>query len=189
MYKFPIVNAQDDGPALWALQCFLHAECEKVFGLKVQEKTIYQPVFNAVDINPDRDRPHILVYPDGAKAVLSNNARTYWPTTFYELAHETVHLLNPITGYANYLEEGMAVHFSVRMSELHTYHAMSPNCPFYKESLRLVQQLPGGVYSAGKKIREQCGAFSTITLDNLLWLFPDLNQKVAETLCQECNFT
>ena len=45
---------------------------------------------------------------------MSDNGRFYWPTVVYELAHETVHLLNPVfLGEANYLEEGVAVAFSL----------------------------------------------------------------------------
>ena len=188
MYNFTIEHAQNDGSALWALQCFLRSQCESVFGLKAHDKEIYQPKFNACDVSPDRDRPHILVFPEGAKAVLSNSARTYWPTTLYELAHETVHLLNPITGDASYLEEGMAVYFSVQMSQLHTEHAMSPTCPFYIRAQQLVQQLPYGVYESGRIIREQCGSFDAATSDSLLSLFPQLDREVADALCRECNF-
>lgn len=188
MYNFTIEHAQNDGSALWALQCFLRSPCESVFGLKAHDKEIYQPKFNPCDVSPDRDRPHILVFPEGAQAVLSNSARTYWPTTLYELAHETVHLLNPITGDASYLEEGMAVYFSVQMSQLHTEHAMSPTCPFYIRAQQLVQQLPYGVYESGRIIREQCGSFDAATSDSLLSLFPQLDREVADALCRECNF-
>jgi len=112
MYVFPNINAEDDAVSIWALQCFLRDECENRLLAVAKDKKIYQLVF-------DGDRPNIINTPNsgGAFTSLSSAARKYWPTTLYELAHETVNLLDPIEGNTNYLEEGFAVHFSVEMSK------------------------------------------------------------------------
>ena len=184
MYVFSNSNAEDDAVSLWALQCFLIDECESRLGAVANDKKIYQPVFGG-------DRPNIVNTPnlDGAFASLSDAARKYWPTTLYELAHETVHLLDPIEGYTNYLEEGFAVHFSIEMSKAFTNHAQQPNCPFYLEAWDLVNKLSDDVYDAGTKIRAHFGKLSLATPEGLVALFPNIQLVEAERLCSECNFT
>jgi len=99
MYTFDIVLPKDSEVAVWALQNFLLEKAENLLGKKEQDKQIFQPTFEARG-------PFIRnrVQKDGAWAVLSNNAGGYWPTALYELAHETIHLLNPVIGHTNYLE-------------------------------------------------------------------------------------
>lgn len=190
MYDFPNQSAELNDSALWRLQCFLIKKCENYFGVVANDKRVYQPVFNSTELTGDGDKPHIINTPnfDGAFASLSNAARTYWPTTLYELAHETVHLLNPVERYTNYLEEGMAVHFAVEMSEKYTEKRQEPSCPFYKKAWSLVQKLPIDVYSAGKLIREHFGSLGTASPDGLMELFPELDEEDANALCQKCNF-
>lgn len=184
MYPFSNKFPEDDGVALWALQCFLKNQCEVRLGKVSEDKKIYQPIFNG-------DRPHIVntASCDGAFAALSENSRRYWPTALYELAHETVHLLDPIAGYTNYLEEGLAVHFSVEMSKLFTQHQQQPNCRFYNQAWQLVNQLPDDIYQSGAKIRENFGSLSKATSAGIKNLFPSLSEHVAKELCRECNFT
>jgi hypothetical protein len=184
MYEFSDKNADEDGPALWALQCFLKEECEKRLGEMDPNKHLYQPVFNT-------GQPHVINTPteDGAFASLSDASRTDWPTTLYELAHETVHLLNPVVGCTNYIEEGLAVYFSVDMSANQTVHSQKPDCPFYLNAWNLAKQLPADVYTSASIIRKNCGSLSAVTPTNLLKLFPSLNLEVAEKMCSECNFT
>ena len=65
---------------------------------------------------------------DGAFAELSRASECYWPTVVFEMAHETVHLLNPVPGNANNLEEGVAVAFSLRVQPSYgiCYPALNP---------------------------------------------------------------
>ena len=183
MYKFSNFPAEVDGVALWSLQNFLLSEAEKLFGEKNSDKKIYQPTFKG-------ERPRIINTPnlDGAFASLSNNARAYWPTTLYELAHETVHLLDPIVGFTNYLEEGFAVLFSVDMAQAYTDNPQSPKCPFYSEAWSLVSQLGASPYDAAKLIRERFGSLGAINIESMIELFPQTSKETIQKLCSECNF-
>jgi hypothetical protein len=184
MYRFEETLPQNSDAGVWQLQLFLLQEAEARLGPMDPSKKIYQPTFQ-------NDGPRIINTPnfDGAFASLSMNAAVYWPTTLYELAHETIHLLNPIAGYSNYLEEGLAVAFSVEMSRTKTTHAMQPNDIYYATAWKLVLQLPGDPYVAGAKIRGSCGSLGNAESDSIKSLFPEIREGLAEELCKECNFT
>lgn len=184
MYKFPAVTPKDSEQDVVDLQNYLLSEAESLLGDRDQAKIILPTRFHD-------GGPCIMNSYDGkgAWAVLSANAAGYWPTTLYELAHETVHLLNPVVGYTNYLEEGVAVAFSVDMSKTQTTHPMSPCDQFYSKAYELVQKLPNGVYESAKQIRAQCGSLGAASPAALIQLFPELDVQLIEDLCNECNFT
>jgi hypothetical protein len=188
MYIFSTKTAEADTAALWKLQEFLLMQCEGKLGQKAWNKKVYKPIFKG-------DRPHIINdrSGDGAFAALSSNAKSYWPTTLYELAHETVHLLNPVIDYTNFLEEGFAVYFSKEMSEIFTSHPMEPkdegSGAYYVRAHELVLQLPEPIYNSGKLIRQRFGSLGGVQSDQLSFLFPQLSSNVVAQLTQECNFT
>ena len=84
---------REDPSALWSVQLQLLSLAEDTLGPRDISKVIYQPIFTDHDPNI-RNTPNL----DGAFAELSRNAEGYWPTVAKELAHETVHLLNPKPG-------------------------------------------------------------------------------------------
>ena len=107
---------------------------------------------------------------DGAYVELSPNGRFYWPTVVFEMAHETVHLLNPVPGNTNNLEEGVAVAFSLHVQP--SYEISVPVCMrSYEYALMLANSLPGGALTAAKAIRHQVGALSAATTECLAELF------------------
>jgi len=184
VYQFSKNNPEDDPTALWQLQQFLMTECQTRFGNRNIIKTLCQPIFRG-------DGPIVINTPqlDGAFAALSNNARQYWPTTLYELAHETVHLLNPVEGYTNYLEEGFAVAFSVEISRLHTQHPMKPDDKFYQEAWHLVNQLGKDIYEVARRIRIESVSLAGVNPSQLAKICPNVNSDTIDNLCSECNFT
>lgn len=188
MYIFSNVSLPEQSqPEVWKLQQFLLLEAEKLLGSKEQGKIVYQPKFSEnASLGPCIINSASF---DGAWAQLSNNSRKYWPCALYELAHETVHLLNPVAGYTNFLEEGVAVAFSIDMSKKHTAHPMSPEDMYYQRAYELVKQLPNNLYDSAAKVREQCGSLGKATVETLTKLFPSLDQEIIEELCSECNFT
>ncbi|MEZ8232408.1 hypothetical protein CWO04_00340 [Vibrio splendidus] len=184
MYTFDLVLPKDSKVAVWALQKFLLEEAEKLLGKKELDKQIFQPTFG--ERGPFiRNR----LQNDGAWAVLSHNAGGYWPAALYELAHETIHLLNPVIGYTNYLEEGIAVAYSIDMSKRETTHPMSPNDKYYQRAYELVQLLPDGIYESAKWIRNELGSLGNVKVADLKKLFPALEDEVIVELCSECDFT
>ena len=169
----------EDPSALWIVQLQLLGLAENTLGLRDSSKTIYQPAFAD-------DGPYIRNTPnfDGAFAELSRNAETYWPTAVYELAHETVHLLNPKPGVGNWLSEGIAVAFSV-YAQLHfKLEPQRIDMQSYRRSLELASELPYGALAAGRSIRDACGSLNSTTRSILETLFPSVDLRLLTQLCQ-----
>ncbi|EHK9050398.1 hypothetical protein RH728_004173 [Vibrio vulnificus] len=187
MYKFSDLEPINSPSAMWALQQFMVLEVERRLGHRDAQKTICQPTFH----DDPKAKPCIVnrFSLDGAWACLSVGSKTNWECAYFEIAHETVHLLNPVVGNTNYLEEGVAVVFAEKMQQLQGIALTNIECPFYKRAKLLVEQLPGGVFEAATKIREICGSLGVAKSSDLTSLFPTLNQSVADELCMECNFT
>jgi hypothetical protein len=173
---------KDNPAALWELQTLLLREAELMLGDRDLLKKIYQPQF-------DEFGPHIRNTPnlDGAFVELSENAKRFWPSAIYEMAHETVHLLNPVVGYTNWLEEGIAVDFSLHaQSVFSTAPVQSPALGAYKTALALVRSIPEGSFAIAKKVRATAGALSLATPDALTDLSPGMDRSLAELLCSRC---
>ena len=100
------------------------------------------------------------------------------------MAHETVHLLNPIPGNANYLEEGVAVAFSLGVQQLYGV-SVQTSMKSYLYALQLVVMLPGGPFEAGKRVRDRVGALSDATVEVLEELFPSIDEAVLSKLAEE----
>nr|WP_298114081.1 hypothetical protein [uncultured Pseudomonas sp.] len=185
MYKFPTQSPIASKPEMWNLQNFLLRKAEELIGPRDPQKEIFQPTF-------DRKGPFIMnrFQGDGAWAVLSFNASNYWPTALYELAHETIHLLDPVEGFTNYLEEGIAVAFSLELSRTQTNHAMpAPTDKFYGRALELVKALPVDPFSSAHRIRSKCRKLSLARHQDLKELFPELEEEIAHELCSRCDFS
>lgn len=100
MLSFPFERPDDAPVFLWSLQRRLLQDAEIRLGPKEPGKEIFQPTFSDTG-------PHVVNTPtlDGAFASLSRNAAGFWPTCVYELAHETVHLLNPPSEEQSFLRK------------------------------------------------------------------------------------
>lgn len=172
--SWPDVNLQ----TINVLQHELLEMAEQQLGQRDRTKIIGNPFF--WDKNPC-----ILHIPigRGATACLSDNAAVYWPTAIYELAHETVHLLNPVKGNTNWLEEGVAVAFSLFAMGQYKVPPQMVNDPLYKEALDLAEALPGGAIQAGRNARATAGALGAVTYEHLKAIAPDIEafklQKLA----------
>lgn len=168
---------KDDAVALWSLQQTLLSMAEHLLGPRDSSKKIYQPIFSSAG-------PFICNTPnmDGAFAELSLNAAGYWPTAVFELAHETVHLLNPIAGGTNFLEEGIAVAFSQFAMERYGLKPPEPGIASYAEALRLVRLLPTATFAAGRKVRMLAGSLGNATPENMGRLFPTADPAILGRL-------
>lgn len=168
----------DDPPSVWKLQLELLAIAEALFGPRDSSYQLYQPQFyeNGPNVRFSLDRK-------GVWAELSYNGRFYWPTVLYELAHETVHLLNPgVLGTANNLEEGVAVAFSIYVQQAYGVEIQRPSIPSYVYALSLVEALPNNPLTSAGRIRRELGRFSNVSKDDLVNLFPELDVDVANHL-------
>ena len=177
--KIPDTNPRDDPAGLWKLQLELLSIAESVLGPRDSSKKIYQPKFT--DDGPGiRNTPEL----DGAFVELNRVAECSWPETVFEMAHETVHLLNPIPGNANYLEEGVAVAFSLGVQQLYVV-SVQTSMKSYLYALQLVSMLLGGPFEAGKRVRDRVGALSDATVEVLEELFPSIDEAVLSNLAEE----
>ena len=176
-------SPQDAPAALWALQQKLLALAEDLLGPRDRSRQICQPAFNA-DGPFLGNTPHL----DGAFAVLSLNAAGYWPTAIYEMAHETVHLLNPVAGGTNFLEEGIAVAFAMRALEACGQPSFETDLASYTEALELVGALAPDVFAAGRRIREYAGALGKAARCDLEILFPAVDRAILCRLSQPFPF-
>jgi len=176
--NLPDTEPLNDTAGLWALQLELLARSEALFGSRDQSYKLYQPQFY-------EEGPNLRLTPDqtGVFVELSYNGRFYWPTVVYEMAHESVHLLNPgILGTANYLEEGVAVPFSIYVLECFGMRVQRPSMQSYVLALSLVEALPNDPLESAGRIRRELGRFSNVSADNLVSLFPELDVDVANRL-------
>lgn len=171
-------DSPESQPMLWVLQMDLLSRAEAAFGSRNKAKQIYQPTFH--DNGPFITNTPTL---DGAFAQLSRNAAGFWPTVVYELAHETVHLLDPVVGITNCLEEGVAVEFSIRMSRDLTNHPMEPSPDSnYAIAHRLLMNLPSPLHESLSALRSQFGTLAAISSDHLALTFPSVSRDTCEKL-------
>ena len=176
--QLPESMPRDDPAALWALQAELLSIAESILGTRDLTKQICQPRFT--DSGPIIRNALGL---DGAYIELSRNAECYWPTVVFEMAHETVHLLNPVVGKANNLEEGVAVAFSLYVQPLYGIR-IQPSIPSYLSAFQLANILPEGALEAAKRVRDHVGALNNITLQGLQELFPSVDKVILRELAE-----
>lgn len=179
--QFPVFRPDASPDSLWQLQCELLALAEAQLGPRDSTKNVYQPTF---DVNG----PHLMNTPglDGAFVRLSANAAGYWPTAVYEMAHETVHLLNPVVGNTNWLEEGIAVSFSHLALVHYGFPKPMLTIPSYREALALVDGLPCGAIHAARLARASAGALNAVTYEHLAAIAPDYEEAKLRKLASLC---
>lgn len=180
--KLPTSVPEADPSGLWWLQQLLLSWAEQLIGLRDRSKKIYQPVFH-------ENGPHVRNTPsfDGAFAELGRGSKVYWPTVVFEMAHETIHLLNPIAGYTNWLEEGIAVEFSIHAQQ--QFSIVPVQCPQsgpYHEALGMVRSLPDGAFRSAYRVRQALGSLGSATFEQLCILFPAHDPASLRTLSEQC---
>ena len=171
-------SPREDPSALWSVQLQLLRLAEDILGQRDASKTKCQPVF-ADDGPYIRNTPNL----DGAFAELSRKAEAYWPTVVNELAHETVHLLNPKPGIGNWLSEGIAVAFSYYAQRCYGVEPQRINMESYRRSLELVSELPPSPLAAGRLIRVANGTLNNVTRSILETLFLSVDSGILTELC------
>lgn len=125
----------------------------------------------------------IIRYDTNMKSVhteLSMNAASYWPTFYFELAHEVVHLLDPSIGGTNLLEEGIAVEFQLDRCKVAGI-SMAPTQQTYVRARELVRQLKSP-FRVAKTLREKFGPLKHVTERQLLLVAPYLDPRSAQDL-------
>lgn len=172
----------EDGAALWLLQLELMEYAEGLFGARNRSKILYCPDF-------DEDGPFVRHTPnfDGAFADLSLGSRIYWPCALYELAHETIHLLDPRgsteTGVpkANYLEEAAATLFALHCTDVAGLDKPVLNGN-YAVAVDAMEKTGADPFSLASTLRAKHGHLSAITSEDILTEAPSCPADVAALL-------
>ena len=133
--------------------------------------------------------PRLRFRPDGMGvcAELSLNAATYWPTLVFELAHETIHLLDPVQGYTNAFEEGIATEFQLWVAPALSGVEMPITVPAYTEAQDQVRSLGISPFEAAHQVRLRCGALSRASANDLNVLFPSTHPSTRDKLAAICS--
>lgn len=157
---------------------------EELFGKKITEWTF-------VGIEFRSDGPHVRYYSEKKiSIVLSSNCSNFSPIPlqlFYQLAHETCHLLYP-TGKpdANVLNEGISTYFSKIYHERRfpgsTYAIDCIKNSKYYEAFQLVEKLISNDNEVIKKIRQINPMISYVSEEELLNLNLNLSKKEISKL-------
>jgi hypothetical protein len=102
----------------------------------------------------------------------------------YQLAHETVHLLDQHGGKQTHLlEEGAAVRFSLDMMAKYGFDTAGlPGTDSYKTALKLFDLLGNAPYSITKELRSTCGNFISIDEATLKAKCPKVAQNIIADL-------
>lgn len=162
-----------DGGYNWTLPyrlCDMLQMAEKLFGPRDTSYTI-------LHIEPGHEIPKIW-FPNGyhQKQIIIHLATDPTHNMFkacYQLAHETVHLLAPVEGNANNLEEGVATYFAGLYLKKKMNATWEPGEKSYEEVLEKVSPLFEKDVNCIRKIRKD-QKFSKISKDRIRSAFPTL---------------
>jgi hypothetical protein len=170
------------------LQVKLDACAQHLFGERNPRKQLLPPRFTA-------DGPQLrnTLNLDGGYAELGFSAAGDWPLAIFQLAHETIHLLDPRPGYtdgkgATWLEEGLAVNFSLTVSKALGNFSIKVSDKRYQTANNLFTRIGGDIYQRSKQIRNRSGHFSDVSLTDLSDLSPNLPQHIAIKLVSSFYF-
>lgn len=180
-FVIPTCAPRECPAELLRLQRILLAMAESELGPRGSARPIKRPLFNA-----DGPRLWYTPEPNAVRIELSRNAEEYWPTAIYEMAHEVVHLLDPVSGYTNCLEEGVAVEFALHAQiALASPRLLTPTDGAYREVLMMVRRLPWGALPTGRLMRDG-SPLSAATVQSLRDTDPTIPTELAEALSEKC---
>lgn len=137
--------------------------------------------YTILHIEPGHKKPQIWFpseeYPKHIVIRLKTDPAEDMFQACYQLAHETVHLLAPVKGKANNLEEGVATYFAayymkIRMKEPCWRPSDTPSGKSYKKVLEKVLPLFDRDEKCISKIRKN-QKFSQISKDRIRQAFPN----------------
>lgn len=189
----PSTTPENSPSELWQLQLLLDKYAQELFGPRNPQKKLYQPTFSSKKF----EQP--CVYnsksEDGGWAQLSVNAAMYWPAAVYELAHETLHLLDPRPAPpeakgSNWLEEGIAVEFSLHCAAVIYGNTPPVTTAKYNQARNFAMKIgKEGFFEKSKAIRQECGHFADATIDDIKKIAPECDESVAKKLTKRFDET
>jgi hypothetical protein len=156
-------------------------KAEELFGKRDMEYTILGVEFVLTE------RPQVW-YPGNCKHIviqLNKNALENVNQALYQLSHETVHCLSPISKKAaNILEEGLATYFSEWYMKQNGLGDWFATLPEYIEAVKLVKDLLAIDNEIIKKVRAVQPTISKIKSEQLLQTNNNIPKELADKLCE-----
>lgn len=155
---------------------------ESMYGERDKSFTIL-----GVEIN-QLDYPQIW-FPSGMNNIviqLTSDCLYDMNRAVYQLSHEVIHCLNPVLGQkTNYLEEGIATHFSLEYTQTKGYGNFEVSNPEYLKALKLIEELfeiDPKIISKLKKIKEN---FISVEKDDFLKINSNIPELLADKLARK----
>ncbi len=158
-------------------------EAEDKYGKSRSYRTLLPVLFR--DGNPDVTYPtnnHIQV-------TISNSCRSEVFRAYYQLSHEAVHTLSPVSiRQVSWLEEGTAVNFSHDFMERHCGVKWSScGSPKYDLAWQHVKDLLNLYPDAIRLIFSNFGGLSNLNQTEVQKLFPRVSSHLIAKLCARFN--
>ena len=172
-YSIPI----PDGHSWTIISKFGHIlqTAEAKYGERDKSYTILGIEFTKVN-NPQ------IWYPEACKNIIIQitvSCSDDMNRAVYQVAHEAIHCLFPSGGEnSNFLEEGLATHFSIEYTQSNGHGTWNSNDTKYEEALNLVNELFGIDPHIIKKLRYTEPILSLVTKELLIIT----NSKIPEDL-------
>ncbi len=138
----------------------------------------------------DGEHPQLQLPGSGLKLVLirlSMGASVSWNAAVHELAHECVHLLSPVAGMTNNLEEGVATWYQTQFYKREfdeTPAVYGPYLGAFEAVEDLFEHSESGA-SVIKDLRSKSLAFGGISASDILAAAPTLDDQTAEYLVRQ----
>jgi hypothetical protein len=147
--------------------------------------------FKVLDIEICSDSPHLWISqnPRGVVIKLGAAAKGNLNEALAQLAHETIHLLNPCeVADGSVLEEGLATRFQLEYGgRLIPGYSCSddPRWPKYANACALVEELFQGVPDAITRLRSLGCGLSAVSEAQILALNPGVEERLAKLLARK----
>ena len=173
----------DNLDVLCKIQEILLAHAETYYGPR--KKQVFCPQILRTDYPCVRNTPDLK----GGYAELHVAAADSWHIAVFQLAHETIHLLDPQPATersTTVLEEGIATSFSLQaIGEIDAsgIHVSQP----YADAFFAFTQLGSQRHSIAREVRERAGHWRDTTEEILLEIASDILQELATRLATEFN--
>jgi hypothetical protein len=182
-FRDAFTRTKDNGWTLTNISGEILDEAEALFGRRDHSVTMLGIEFHEGPpfLCLHATRPHVTIN-------LSLGSRVDSRCAILELAHETVHLLNPAQGPAGVLEEGLATFFSKHICERSFDHGGVYACHCIKNEYRYALDALApilGDLGRLKELRTVKPRFAELKAEDLVRLFPQLDRSRAELLCMQ----
>lgn len=157
-------------------------EAEKLYGRR--DVSI---ILDKITIH-EKDYPEIVPSGDTNVTIyLTKECKENLTFASYQLSHEIIHFLKPsfFSGSsANYLEEGVAVYFSINFTKSN-YGEINISNPNYKKANDLVVELLSYDENIIFRLRKLKESLSLITSEDILSICPLIPKKLTDEVCEK----